>query len=90
LGELAAAEGRQADALQHFRNAIRTCQTINAPLVAAQFRCRLASLLAGQGELEAARIELMAAAPVLKHAGAEGLLKQCERLRAVLSTTPPS
>lgn len=85
LGELAAAEGRQADALQHFRNAIRTCQTINAPLVAAQFRCRLASLLAGQGDLEAARIELMAAAPVLKHAGAEGLLKQCERLRAVLA-----
>ncbi len=86
--ELAAAEGRLPEALQHFRNAIRTCQTINAPLVAAQFRCRLAGLLADQGDREAARIELMAAAPVLKRAGAEGLLQHCERLRSLLATNP--
>jgi DNA-binding winged helix-turn-helix (wHTH) protein/predicted negative regulator of RcsB-dependent stress response len=86
--ELAAAEGRINDAFQHFRSAIRICQSITAPLLAAQIRCRLASLLAAQGDREAAHLELMAAAPILKQAGAEGLLTHCQRVRALLETSP--
>ncbi len=83
--EVAMAEGRTADGLSQFRAAIRTCQAIHAPLLAAQIRCRLAALLAGQGDHEAAQIELTAAAPILQQAGAEALLRHCETIRALLS-----
>jgi len=83
-GELAAAEGRTADALSQFRTAIRISQTIQAPLLAAQIRCRLAGLLADQGDREAALIELTAAAPILEQAGAAGLLNHCAKVRGLL------
>lgn len=83
--ELAMAQGRTAEGLGQFRSAIRTCQAINAPLLAAQIRCRLASLLAAQGDREAALIELTAAAPILKQACAEGLLQHCAHVRGLLT-----
>ncbi len=83
-GELAAAEGRTADVLNQFRTAIRISQTIQAPLPASQIRCRLAGLLADQGDREAALIELTAAAPILEEAGSVGLLNHCAKVRGLL------
>lgn len=83
--EVAMADDRFPEGLRQFRAAIRTCQAINAPPLCAQIRCRLAGLLASQGDREAARIELTAAAPVLRQAGADGWLQRCETIRALLS-----
>jgi len=76
-GELAAAEGDRAAALVHFRAALRTWIEQEAPIAAAQTRCRIADLLAAEGDLESAQMERAAAESVFRSAGAEGLLREC-------------
>jgi len=81
-GELAAAEGRTSEAVKHLRESARRFQAIDAPLAAAQSRCRLAGVLAESGDRESAAMELAAARAVFRGAGAEGMLAQCEAMRA--------
>lgn len=78
-GELAAAEGDRDAALQLFRNALRLWLTLEAPIAAAQTRCRSAAMLEELGDLESAQLELGAAVSVFKATGADGLLLQCSR-----------
>jgi hypothetical protein len=51
---------------------------------AARIRVRLAELLARQGDLGAARMELSAAESVFQSAGARGYLDRCLALRETL------
>lgn len=67
--ELAAAEGNCREAIRLLREAVRAALAMEAPLAAAQSRRRLASLLAEEGDLEFARLELKAAEALLTEAG---------------------
>jgi DNA-binding winged helix-turn-helix (wHTH) protein len=87
--ELAAAEGRPAEGISHLRAALRTWQSMNASIEAATIRCRLSSLLEREGDLDAAALELAAAAKVFQRAGADSLLRNCERLRCALQGQKP-
>lgn len=81
-GELAAAEGRRAEAIILFRRTLRAWLEIAAPLAAANARCRLATLLAADGDHESSAMELAAATAAFRRAGAHGLLAQCEKLHS--------
>lgn len=78
-GELAAAEGRPDDAIAGLRSAAAQWQAIDSPLAAAQARCRLAELLAAEGDDRAAEMELSAAAVAFERAGATALLERCRK-----------
>jgi len=84
-GELAAASGDRAGGLASLRLAVRTWLSIDAPLSAAQARCRLSDLLAADGDHESAAVELDAAVAAFQQAGADGLLRQCARLKSALA-----
>lgn len=84
-GELAAAEKDSDAALRHFRAAQRAWLAIESPLAAAQSRCRIADLLAAQGDAESAAVELDAVVAAFESAGADGLLARCAKLKAALS-----
>ncbi|HUG12834.1 MAG TPA: hypothetical protein VMM36_17590 [Opitutaceae bacterium] len=84
--ELAAAEGDTMQAIAAFRQSVRSWQAIDAPLAAAQARCRLACILGKEGDLEAAERELGAAGAVFTQSSAMGLLRQCDKLRMKLAT----
>ncbi len=91
-GEVAAAESDHAEALRHFRNALRGWIAVEAPLAAAQTRCRLADTLRILGDNESATLEFDAAVAAFQAAGADGLLQHCSRLRqarAELSAAAP-
>jgi tetratricopeptide (TPR) repeat protein len=81
-GELRAAEGHPAEAITLLRAAQRSWLELDAPLAAAQARCRVAALLASEGDPEAAKLELDAAVAAFRHAGATRLLGSCDALRA--------
>jgi DNA-binding winged helix-turn-helix (wHTH) protein len=83
-GELAAAEGRQPEAITLLRNALRAWLEVEAPLAAAHTRCRLATLLAAEGDQESSTLEMAAAVAAFRRAGAHGLLARCEKLHASL------
>lgn len=86
-GEIAAAEGCVAEAITHFRAALRRWQQLDAPLAGAQTRCRLAAVLAADGDQESAALELNAAVTAFTQAGASRLLTSCAKLRAALAGT---
>ncbi len=92
-GEVAAAEGHTAEAITLLRSALRNWQALAAPLAGAQTRCRLAAMLAAEGDHESAALELSAAVAAFQQAGARQLLGSCEKLRRALapeSTRPRS
>ena len=76
-GELAAAEGRGGEAMKLLRSALRAWIELEAPLVAAQTRCRLAALLAAEGDRESSAVEMTAAMSAFRRAGAEALAARC-------------
>jgi ATP/maltotriose-dependent transcriptional regulator MalT len=82
--ELAAVEGRGAEAISLFRSAIAQWMTIESPLFAAQARCRLADLLVAEGDIRAADLELSAAATAFERAGAREMLAQCRKQKRAL------
>jgi predicted negative regulator of RcsB-dependent stress response len=84
-GELLAVEGDLRGAIAQVRQAVRAWQSIDAPLAAADARCRLACMLAKEGDFESAERELGAAGAVFTQSGAKGLLKQCDKLRRKLA-----
>jgi DNA-binding winged helix-turn-helix (wHTH) protein len=77
--EVAAASGDAAAAIEWCQTALRRWSEIEAPLLAAQTRCRLARLLEHEGDIDSAALELKAARAAFSKAGALGLLEQCER-----------
>jgi tetratricopeptide (TPR) repeat protein len=88
-GEVSAAAGHTAEAITLLRAALRTWQELAAPLAGAQARCRIAELLAAEGDQEAAALELNAAVAAFRQAGATRLLTSCDKLRAALAGTTP-
>jgi DNA-binding winged helix-turn-helix (wHTH) protein len=82
--ELAAVEGRGAEAISLFRSAIAQWTTIESPLLAAQARCRLADLLVADGDERAAELELSAAATAFERAGAREMLAQSRKQKRAL------
>lgn len=84
-GEVSAASGDMPSAIARLKGAIRSWQGIDAPLAAAEVRCRLACMLAKDGDMDAAGRELGAASLVFTQSGAKGLLKQCDKLRKALA-----
>ncbi|MBE2216312.1 MAG: hypothetical protein IAE82_20735, partial [Opitutaceae bacterium] len=84
-GEVAAACGDAAAGMKHLRTALRLWLSAEAPLPAAQTRCRIADLLQSLGDAESAHLELDAAVTAFELAGADGLLRQCERLKSALA-----
>lgn len=82
-GELAAAQQQPQKAISQLRSAIRAWEQIDARLPAAQVRCRLADVLAAEGEMESAMQELTTAAKLFQEAGAHGLVRQCQKLSRV-------
>jgi DNA-binding winged helix-turn-helix (wHTH) protein len=89
-GEVAAAAGDTNGALTHLRAALRLWLAAEAPLSAAQARCRIADLLQNLGDAESARLELDAAVTTFEQAGADGLLRQCARLKAAFAARAPA
>ena len=89
-GEVAAAAGDTNDALTHLRAALRLWLAAEAPLSAAQARCRIADLLQTLGDAESARLELDAAVTTFEQAGADGLLRQCARLKTAIAARAPA
>lgn len=87
-GEIHAAEGNRSRALAHLRAALRAFVALEAPLAAAQVRCRMADLLRAEGEVEAADLERDAAVKVFQHAGADGLLQPCARPKPATTARP--
>ncbi|MET0414103.1 MAG: winged helix-turn-helix domain-containing protein [Polyangiaceae bacterium] len=83
-GELAAAEGDPAAAVRHFRNALRLCHALSAPVESGEVRSALARVLLAQGEIEAAEIELRTAMRLFQQAGADGQLARCEPLHQAI------
>lgn len=77
-GELAAAGGDWTQAIDLMQDALRRWTASEAPLLAAQTRCRLAEFLSNDGDAESAALELAAARTVFQKAGAIGLLNACE------------
>lgn len=67
--ELAAAEGNRREAIRLLREAVRAALGMEAPLVAAHARSRLAALLLEEGDREFARLELKAAEALYAEAG---------------------
>ncbi len=86
-GELALFEGRDADAAEELRDAIRGWCDVGAPYGAARARLLLASALEEVGDRAAARIELEAARDAFERLGAAG---ECERARARLAQSARS
>lgn len=82
-GELAAGEGRRPEAITHLRSALRQWQEIQAPVAAAQVRCRLADLLDEEGDTETAGLERTAAFTAFEQAGARALIRACKNLSRV-------
>lgn len=82
-GEVAAAEGRADEAVRLLRGSLRRWQEINAPVAAAQVRCRLADLLDREGETEQAELERTAAVGALEQAGAHAYIRSCRNLSRV-------
>lgn len=83
-GELAAAEGRPDQAITLLRTALHAWIEMEAPLMAAETRCRLARLLMKEDDRESASLELAAAAAAFRRAGAHGMLSQCVELQSRL------
>lgn len=73
-GELAAAEGRRSEGLGQLRSALRAWIEMDASLMAAETRCRIATLLAEEGDEESASLERAAAAAIFRRSGAKGML----------------
>jgi DNA-binding winged helix-turn-helix (wHTH) protein len=78
-GELAAAEGKRTQAIDLMQTALQRWKAIEAPLMAAQSRCRLAELLRAEGDAQSAELELAAAQSAFQKSGAFGLLSECAR-----------
>lgn len=85
-GEVAAAEGRRAEAIGHLRDSLRRWRQIEAPVAAAQVRCRLADLLDEEGDAETATLERTAAFNAFEQAGALAMIKACRNLSRVRAT----
>lgn len=79
--ELAAAEGRVRDAISKLREAIRAWVQMDATLATGRGRCRLAELLAAEGDHEFARLELKAAETLFEEAGAGPLAKKVRAMQ---------
>lgn len=79
--EVSAGDGHGSRAIDLLQVAIRRWQAVEAPLIAAQTRCRLAELLAAEGDELSAQTEFVTARAVFRHCGALGLLSACERAR---------
>ena len=56
-----------------------------ARLAAGNTRCRLATMLAAEGDHESSAMEMAAATAAFRRAGAHGLLAQCEKLHSGLN-----
>lgn len=78
-GELAAIEGSRPEAIDLMHAALRLWSAIEAPLMVAQTRCRLAELLREEGDGQSSALELEAAKSTFRKSGALGLLNKCER-----------
>jgi hypothetical protein len=73
-------EGRLAPAISLLRSALASSLELDAPLAAAQIRCRLARLLLDANEDPLAKAEFTAAKAGFRKACAPLALKRCERL----------
>jgi DNA-binding winged helix-turn-helix (wHTH) protein len=82
-GEVAATEGRRAEAVKLLREACLSWRRMNAPVPAAQVRCRIADLLDEEGDPEAATLERTAAFSAFEQAGAQALIRACKNLSRV-------
>ncbi len=82
-GEVAAAEGRRREAIGHLRGALSRWQKMQAPVPAAQVRCRLADLLDLDGDAEAAALERTAAFTAFEQAGAQAFIRACKNLSCI-------
>jgi tetratricopeptide (TPR) repeat protein len=82
--EVAVLHGETGDAIGLLRTSVHEFHVMNAPLAAAQSRCRLAAVLAAAGDRESAAMELVAAVSAFEHAGAHGLLQHCHQLQSAL------
>ncbi len=78
--ELELAEGRLAPAVTLLRSALAASLELDAPLAAAQTRCRLAGVLMGANKVTLAKSEFIAAKAGFRKACAPLALKRCERL----------
>ncbi len=78
--ELELAVGRPASAVSLFRSALAAGMELDAPLAAAQIRCRLARVLMGMNEDVLAKSEFNAAKDSFRKASAPLASKRCERL----------
>jgi DNA-binding winged helix-turn-helix (wHTH) protein len=87
-GELAVAEGHRAEGLALLRAALRAWTEVEVPIAAAHTRLRLATLLAAEGDRDAALLELNAAHAIFRRAGAEGWIVICGKLQAHLGLAP--
>jgi tetratricopeptide (TPR) repeat protein len=85
--ETALSEGRYADAIGSLRRGAQRWQEIGSPLNVASYRLRLAELLCGEGDYEAAELELSAASSIFRQVGVTARLQSCEELRRSLSRT---
>jgi DNA-binding winged helix-turn-helix (wHTH) protein len=85
--ETALSEGRLTDAISSLRRGAQRWQEIGSPLNVASYRLRLAELLCGEGDYEAAELELSAASSLFRQAGVTARLRSCEQLRRSLSGT---
>lgn len=83
--EFAVLEGDTGEAVSAMRNAIRGWQTARAGLNLAICRLRLAELLADQGDVPGALLELDAAERIFAAASAPSRVEACATLRAQLS-----
>jgi tetratricopeptide (TPR) repeat protein len=83
-GELAAAEKRGDQAITLLRIALHAWIEMEAPLMAAETRCRLAQLLMKEDDPESASLELAAASAAFRRAGAHGMLSKCVELQSRL------
>lgn len=83
--EAALSEGRHTDAIGSLRRGVQHWQEIGSPLNVANYRLRLAELLCGEGDQEAAELELSAASSIFRQVGVAARLQSCEELRRALS-----
>jgi tetratricopeptide (TPR) repeat protein len=88
--ELAAAEGNRSQAIRLIHIALQRWNATEAPLMAAQCRCRLAELLRDEGDIQSAALELAAARATFQKSGAFGLLNGCREIEAQLKEAQPT
>lgn len=86
-GELAVAEGRRLEGISLLRAALRAWIEVEVPIAASHTRLRLAILLAAEGDMDAALLELGAAHATFRRCGADGWIQICAHLRANLEAS---